>query len=343
MKNKYFLVLASLLALAGCSADKVEHGVEATPTGTQVSVKGGAKPVQVSVICPSQPTELADAIKSGTDSATQTLQANDGVKISTVWKPYKNLAELQDALQSAVLNHDQAVLFRPDPQYNVSTQLHQLAEAGIKVITLGIDVKKDQRAVFCGIPDIKLGNRMGYTIATRSSKAFTVAVIHDPSDAEVLKGLKEVSTHYPNLKLMDFPVGQVSAAAVVKTIKSNAKYKSWIVFQGSTLADPEDLASLDAKSTEIFTLGCWPRQLPLLESGLLKPLSLPSYELGYLAMCRAVDIAAFHRKTDDTYMISTPLVDSKSVRTYALTLRRWGFTNIASKYLDTVRSGDNVR
>ena len=145
------------------------------------------------------------------------------------------------------------------------------------------------------------------------------------------------------MTLTDFPQKAVDIKGVLALIHGHPEHKSWVVFKSAVLADPEDLKGLDPKNVEIFTLGCWPRQLPLLESGLLKPLSLPSYELGYLALCRAIDMVAYHRKTDDTYMIATPLVDSKSVRGYALTLRRWGFTDVASKYLDTVRSGDMVR
>ena len=341
--HKFSALIFGGILLAGCAnnGDSFESGSQAVQPAPSSSLV--PRTVQVSIVCPAQPIEMTEAIKSGADSASQTLQVNEGVKIVTNWRPYKSQAELQDALQASVLNHDSALLFRPDPSYSIDTQLKQIASAGIKVVTLGTDLKKSQRAVFCGIPNEKLGNRLGYTIGNRKDGAKDFGVIFDSTDTEKLKGLRDVTSHFSNVKLTEFPLKKLDVQQVLSTIHSHPEHPGWVVFQSEILANPEQLASLDPKKVEILTLGCWPRQLPLLESGLLKPLSLPSYELGYLALCRAVDIVAFHRKTDDTYMIATPMVDSKSVRSYALTMRRWGFSDVASRYLDTVRTRDTVR
>lgn len=337
------LVAGIIISVWGCNSESTSGSTSPQAVQTAVSTGLAARKVQIAIVCPAAPAEMIEAIKSGADSAVETLEANDGLKISSSWRTYRSQSELQDALQTSALNHDQVVLLRPDPKFAIGTQLRQLHEVGTKVVTIGVDVKRDLRAVFCGIPDAKLGNRLAYSIGTGLKGPTDVGVIYSDDDREALGGLKEVAVRYPYLKLHLSHIAQVNVKAVLAAIRSNPGFRSWVVFESEALADPEQLQSLDPKKVSIYTLGCWPRQLPLLESGLLRPLSLPSYELGYLGVCRAIDIAAYHRKTDDTYMISTPIVGRNNVRGYAITLRRWGFSNVASKYLETIRGGENVR
>lgn len=341
--EKWIAVLSLGLLVAGCSLDEEDDLPLPVAKTASIGGHGAQKPVNISVICALEPTELSTAIKSGVESASQTMERNDNLKLLVKWCPFNSQADLNSAMEGALTRHDQVVLYCPDYRFSAEDQLSRLAKAGAKIVALGRDIPHAERSVFCGIPDQKLGNRLGYTIAGKLTSKETIGVIWESGEANFLHGLREVSTHFAKLSLRELEVPAVTSQAVKDTIQRHPDIGYWVVFKGTALQEPSDFKSLNPQKVRIYTLGCWPQQLPLLESGLIKPLSLPSYELGYLALCRAIDVAVLRKKTDDTYMIATPLVDRSNVKTYALSLRRWGFTNVASRYLDTVRSNDSVQ
>ncbi|MBS1724830.1 MAG: substrate-binding domain-containing protein [Armatimonadetes bacterium] len=336
------ILLAALLI--GCGP--TEPSTQASSGGATAPKKEGTakKSLKIAMIAKSTTNPVFISAQEGAVAAAKELTEKEGVAVSVdILTPPTEDGQVQaQKIAQAVNDGADAILISCSDASKVTGAINDAVAKGVPVMTFDSDAAQSKRFAFYGADDKDAGTRVMDELAAQIGSMGTVAILAGNQNAPNLQARAkavedEAKAKYPNIKIVGTfyhaETPQDATAKVQQVMAVNSDINGWAMIGGWPLF-ARTLLDMDPSKVKIVAVDCLPQQLDYIDKGVAPVLlAQPTYDWGHTSVNIIFRKVVKGEDVPVVNKMDLVRVDKAGLKDWAQKLQKWGFKDVAPKYL----------